>query len=100
MIFAGLNWLLTNEEICTPHHLGRFPNPDNKCQFFECAMNFKTLVNCSKTNQATENILDYDITKHVRTINFIFFVFKNGRTRYFLHVLFSDADCRRRTAEE
>lgn len=65
---AGFKWLLSDERICTPHHLGRFPNPDNKCQFFECAMNFKNLLNCSLTN-STDVRRDERIAKNVSRKN-------------------------------
>ncbi|XKL69594.1 hypothetical protein PGB90_007363 [Kerria lacca] len=61
----SLNWLISDKDICTPHHLGRFPNPDNHCQFFECAMNFKNLINCSQLNQPNENKLNNISNKHI-----------------------------------
>ncbi|XP_065216132.1 uncharacterized protein LOC135842552 [Planococcus citri] len=63
----SLNWLLTDEKICTPHHLGRFPNPDNQCQFFECAMNFKNLINCSQSTQ-NEGKRETRIAKHLNDV--------------------------------
>ncbi|KAK7573361.1 hypothetical protein V9T40_010552 [Parthenolecanium corni] len=50
----SMNWLLTDHEICSPDHLGCFPNPDNRCQYFECAMNYKNLFDCSQHNRTNE----------------------------------------------
>lgn len=63
--FSGMNWLLTDHEICSPDHLGCFPNPDNRCQYFECAMNYKNLVNCSQHNRTDEKELSLKSSSNV-----------------------------------